>query len=116
MEKSADAMADSLARKRAWERQIGEISKLPAELDCDARSGWHVRSCNWSLLASEAAAATASTRAAVKQGAQSALETAKTAGASAELGANAERIYSAYAESGEESRDFSGIIRFVRGE
>ena len=33
----------------------------------------------------------------------------------AELGADAERIYSAYAESGEADRDFSGIIRFIRG-
>jgi 3-hydroxyisobutyrate dehydrogenase len=40
---------------------------------------------------------------------------AKAAGAKTELGADAERIYSAYAESGEAERDFSGIIRFIRG-
>jgi 3-hydroxyisobutyrate dehydrogenase len=40
---------------------------------------------------------------------------AKAAGAKTELGAGAERIYSAYVESGEAGRDFSGIIRFVRG-
>jgi len=40
---------------------------------------------------------------------------AKAAGARTELGAGAERIYSAYVESGEAGRDFSGIIRFVRG-
>lgn len=42
-------------------------------------------------------------------------EAAKAAGAKTQLGANAERIYSAYVESGEAGRDFSGIIRFVRG-
>ena len=40
---------------------------------------------------------------------------AKSAGAKTALGADAERIYSAYVESGEAGRDFSGIIRFVRG-
>ncbi len=40
---------------------------------------------------------------------------AKAAGAKTELGADAERIYSAYASSGEAERDFSGIIRFIRG-
>ena len=40
---------------------------------------------------------------------------AKAAGAKTELGADAERIYSAYADSGEAERDFSGIIRFIRG-
>jgi 3-hydroxyisobutyrate dehydrogenase len=40
---------------------------------------------------------------------------AKAAGAKTELGADAERIYSAYAGSGEAERDFSGIIRFIRG-
>jgi 3-hydroxyisobutyrate dehydrogenase len=40
---------------------------------------------------------------------------AKAAGAKTELGATAARIYSRYAESGEAGRDFSGIIRFVRG-
>ncbi len=40
---------------------------------------------------------------------------AKAAGAKTQLGADAERIYSAYVESGEAGRDFSGIIRFVRG-
>jgi len=42
-------------------------------------------------------------------------DAANTSGAKAELGAKAERIYSAYVESGEAGRDFSGIIRFVRG-
>ncbi|HVV60531.1 MAG TPA: 3-hydroxyisobutyrate dehydrogenase [Pseudolabrys sp.] len=40
---------------------------------------------------------------------------AKAAGARTALGADAERIYSQYCESGEGARDFSGIIRFVRG-
>lgn len=42
-------------------------------------------------------------------------DAAKAAGAKTELGADAERIYSAYAASGEAERDFSGIIRFIRG-
>jgi len=42
-------------------------------------------------------------------------DAAKSAGAKTELGADAERIYSAYADSGEAERDFSGIIRFIRG-
>lgn len=42
-------------------------------------------------------------------------EAAKASGAKTPLGANAERIYSSYAESGEGGRDFSGIIRFLRG-
>ncbi len=42
-------------------------------------------------------------------------EAAKTAGANTQLGAAAARIYSSYVESGEAGRDFSGIIRFVRG-
>jgi 3-hydroxyisobutyrate dehydrogenase len=42
-------------------------------------------------------------------------DAAKAAGAKTELGADAERIYSAYAGSGEAERDFSGIIRFIRG-
>jgi 3-hydroxyisobutyrate dehydrogenase len=42
-------------------------------------------------------------------------EAAKASGAQTPLGANAERIYSSYAESGEGGRDFSGIIRFLRG-
>jgi 3-hydroxyisobutyrate dehydrogenase len=40
---------------------------------------------------------------------------AKAAGAKTQLGAHAERIYSAYVESGEAAKDFSGIFRFVRG-
>jgi 3-hydroxyisobutyrate dehydrogenase len=32
-----------------------------------------------------------------------------------ELGADAERLYSQYVERGEAGRDFSGIIRFIRG-
>ena len=42
-------------------------------------------------------------------------EAAKACGARTPLGADAERIYSAYAESGEAGKDFSGIIRYVRG-
>jgi 3-hydroxyisobutyrate dehydrogenase len=42
-------------------------------------------------------------------------DAAKAAGAKTQLGADAERIYSAYAGSGEAERDFSGIIRFIRG-
>jgi len=42
-------------------------------------------------------------------------EAAKTSGAKTELGAGAERIYSRYVASGEASRDFSGVIRFIRG-
>ncbi len=42
-------------------------------------------------------------------------EAAKAAGAVTSLGANAERIYSSYAASGEGGCDFSGIIRYVRG-
>ncbi len=42
-------------------------------------------------------------------------DAAKAAGANTQLGADAARIYSAYVESGEGPRDFSGIIRFVRG-
>ena len=42
-------------------------------------------------------------------------DAAKAAGAKTELGADAERIYSAYSSSGEADRDFSGIIRFIRG-
>jgi 3-hydroxyisobutyrate dehydrogenase len=40
---------------------------------------------------------------------------AQTSGAKTPLGENAERIYSSYAASGEGARDFSGIIRFLRG-
>ena len=40
---------------------------------------------------------------------------AKAAGARTELGAEAARIYARYAASGEAGRDFSGIIRFIRG-
>ena len=42
-------------------------------------------------------------------------EAAKAAGAKTPLGAGAEGIYSKYVESGEGPRDFSGIIRFIRG-
>jgi 3-hydroxyisobutyrate dehydrogenase len=42
-------------------------------------------------------------------------DAAKTTNATIELGGDAERIYSAYADSGEARRDFSGIIRFIRG-
>jgi 3-hydroxyisobutyrate dehydrogenase len=40
---------------------------------------------------------------------------AKAAGADTALGSNATEIYSRYVESGEGGRDFSGIIRQVRG-
>ena len=40
---------------------------------------------------------------------------ADTSGARTDLGADAARIYSRYVESGEGARDFSGIIRQVRG-
>ena len=42
-------------------------------------------------------------------------DAAKTAGATTPLGADAAGIYSRYVESGEGPRDFSGIIRFIRG-
>src|SRR5262245_9221266 len=42
-------------------------------------------------------------------------DAAKATRTKTELGANAERIYSQYVASGEAARDFSGIIRFVRG-
>jgi 3-hydroxyisobutyrate dehydrogenase len=42
-------------------------------------------------------------------------DAAKTSGTKTELGADAARIYSQYVASGEASRDFSGIIRFIRG-
>ncbi|MBX3554120.1 MAG: 3-hydroxyisobutyrate dehydrogenase [Pseudolabrys sp.] len=41
-------------------------------------------------------------------------DAAKTAGAHTPLGADAAKIYAAYAESGEAGRDFSGIIRYLR--
>ncbi len=42
-------------------------------------------------------------------------DAARATGAKTALGADAARIYSAYVESGEAGKDFSGIIRFVRG-
>ena len=45
-----------------------------------------------------------------------AMEAAQSVQARTPLGAGAEAIYSAYVESGEGNRDFSGIIRFLRGE
>ena len=42
-------------------------------------------------------------------------EAARASGVKTPLGENAERIYSSYAASGEAGRDFSGIIRFIRG-
>lgn len=42
-------------------------------------------------------------------------EAARAVGANAEMGAGAERLYSAYADSGEAGRDFSAIVRFIRG-
>jgi len=42
-------------------------------------------------------------------------DAAKNSGIKTELGADAARIYSQYVASGGELRDFSGIIRFIRG-
>jgi len=42
-------------------------------------------------------------------------DAAKASGARTELGEHAARIYSQYVESGEAGRDFSGIVRFIRG-
>lgn len=42
-------------------------------------------------------------------------DAARVNGAHTRLGAEAERIYSAYVDGGEGGRDFSGIIRLVRG-
>jgi len=42
-------------------------------------------------------------------------DAAKATGARTSLGADAARIYTHYVESGEATRDFSGIIRFIRG-
>lgn len=42
-------------------------------------------------------------------------DAAKAAGAHTPLGADAAKIYAAYAEGGEAGRDFSGIIRYLRG-
>ena len=42
-------------------------------------------------------------------------DAAKAAGAKTPLGADAEKIYSQFVETGEGPRDFSGVIRFIRG-
>ncbi len=42
-------------------------------------------------------------------------QAAQTAGANTPLGADAAKLYGRYVESGEAGRDFSGIIRFLRG-
>jgi 3-hydroxyisobutyrate dehydrogenase len=42
-------------------------------------------------------------------------DAAKAVGATTPLGADAAGIYSRYVESGEGPRDFSGVIRFIRG-
>ena len=42
-------------------------------------------------------------------------DAAKAAGAKTELGAAAANVYSRYAASGDAGKDYSGIIRFVRG-
>ena len=42
-------------------------------------------------------------------------DAAKAAGAETPLGADAARIYGEYVEAGEGPRDFSGVIRFIRG-
>ncbi len=41
-------------------------------------------------------------------------DAAKAAGAVTEMGANAASLYSRHVDGGEGSRDFSGIIRFIR--
>jgi len=45
-----------------------------------------------------------------------AADAAQANGASSPLGGLAEAIYSLYAASGEGAADFSGVIRFLRGE
>jgi 3-hydroxyisobutyrate dehydrogenase len=42
-------------------------------------------------------------------------DAAAASGADTPLGADAARVYAQYVDSGEGARDFSGIIRFVRG-
>ena len=42
-------------------------------------------------------------------------DAARASGANTELGATAANIYSRYVESGQAGRDFSGVVRFVRG-
>ena len=42
-------------------------------------------------------------------------DAARAAGAQTPLGADAEQIYSRFVESGEGPRDFSGVIRLIRG-
>jgi 3-hydroxyisobutyrate dehydrogenase len=42
-------------------------------------------------------------------------EAAKAAGANTPMGAEAATLYGKYADSGEAARDFSGIIKFIRG-
>jgi 3-hydroxyisobutyrate dehydrogenase len=42
-------------------------------------------------------------------------DAAKAVAATTKLGADAARIYAAYVDGGEAERDFSGIIRFIRG-
>jgi 3-hydroxyisobutyrate dehydrogenase len=42
-------------------------------------------------------------------------DAAVSAGAHTPLGADAAKVYSQYVDSGEAARDFSGIIRFIRG-
>ena len=42
-------------------------------------------------------------------------EAAKAAGADMPMGAEAAALYGRYVDSGEASRDFSGIVRFIRG-
>jgi 3-hydroxyisobutyrate dehydrogenase len=42
-------------------------------------------------------------------------DAAAAAGARTPLGADAAKVYSQYVDGGEAARDFSGIIRFIRG-
>jgi 3-hydroxyisobutyrate dehydrogenase len=42
-------------------------------------------------------------------------EAAQASGAHTELGAHAAKLYAQYVDSGEAGRDFSGIIKFIRG-
>jgi 3-hydroxyisobutyrate dehydrogenase len=42
-------------------------------------------------------------------------DAAKAAGAKTPLGADAAKIYGQFVDAGEGPRDFSGVIRFIRG-
>ena len=42
-------------------------------------------------------------------------DAAKASGANTAFGADAEKLYAQFVDSGEAGRDFSGIIRYIRG-